>query len=100
MRAISLPFDPIDFLGNITFGTPLRIRSERATVFITRESRFLEAHLRPTKEVLLALLEKYCATGVDEISDPKIFAYRHFLKWGRRLLWHVALVHCKSYKQI
>ena len=55
---------------------------------------------RSAREVLLALLEKYRATGVDEISDPRIFRLRLFLKWVGCLVWHAALVHCKSYKQI
>jgi len=75
--------DQFDLLGHLTFGTPLRTRSERAAAFINRESRFLEAHPRPAQEVLLALLEKYRATGVDEISDPRIFRLPPFFEMGQ-----------------
>jgi hypothetical protein len=33
--------------------------------------------------VLLALLEKYRATGVDEISDPRIFRLPPFFEMGQ-----------------
>ena len=38
---------------------------------------------RPAQEVLLALLKKYHATGVDEISDPRIFRLRPFFEMGQ-----------------
>jgi len=75
--------DPFDLLGHLTFGTPLRTRSERAAAFINRDSRFIETHPRPVQEVLLALLEKYRATGVDEISDPRIFRLPPFFEMGQ-----------------
>ncbi|NLI41448.1 MAG: restriction endonuclease subunit R, partial [Caldisericales bacterium] len=75
--------DQFDLLGHLTFGTPLRTRSERAAAFINRESRFLQAQPKPAQEVLLALLEKYRATGVDEISDPRIFRLPPFFEMGQ-----------------
>jgi len=75
--------DQFDLLGHLTFGAPLRTRSERAAAFLNRESRFLKAHSRPAQEVLLALLEKYRATGVDEISDPRVFRLPPFFEMGQ-----------------
>lgn len=75
--------DQFDLLGHLSFGTLLLTSSERATAFIKRESRFLQAQSKPAQEVLLALLEKYRATGVDEISDPRIFRLPPFFEMGQ-----------------
>jgi len=75
--------DQFDLLGHLTFDTPLRTRSERAAAFLNRESKFLQAQPRPAQEVLLALLEKYRATGVEEISDPRIFRLPPFFEMGQ-----------------
>jgi type I restriction enzyme, R subunit len=75
--------DQFDLLGHLTFGTPLRTRSERAAAFLNRESRFLQAQPKPAQEVLLALLEKYRATGIEEISDPRIFRLPPFIEMGQ-----------------
>jgi hypothetical protein len=40
---------------------------------------------KPAQEVLLALLEKCSATGVDEISDPRIFRLPPFIEMGQAL---------------
>lgn len=39
--------DQFDLLGHLSFGTLLRTSSERATAFIKRESRFLQAQSKP-----------------------------------------------------
>lgn len=75
--------DQFDLLGHLTFDTPLRTRSERAAAFINRESRFLQMQPEAAQEVLLALLEKYRAAGVDEISDPRIFRLPPFFEMGQ-----------------
>jgi type I restriction enzyme R subunit len=75
--------DQFDLLGHLTFDTPLRTRSERATAFLNREARFLQNQPRPAQEVLLALLEKYRAVGIEEISDPRIFRLPPFLEMGQ-----------------
>ena len=75
--------DQFDLLAHLTFGTPLRSRSERAAAFLNRESKFLQAQPKAAREVLLALLEKYRATSVDEISDPRVFRLPPFLEMGQ-----------------
>lgn len=75
--------DQFDLLCNLTFDAPLRSRAERATAFINRESRFLNRHALPAREVVLALVEKYRAVGIDEVSDPRIFRLSPFLEMGQ-----------------
>lgn len=75
--------DQYDLLAHLTFGTPLRTRSERAAAFLNRESKFLQAQPKAAREVLLALLEKYRATSVEEISDPRVFRLPPFLEMGQ-----------------
>lgn len=72
-----------DLLCHLTFGSPLRTRSERATGFLNRESRFLGRHKPPAREIILALLEKYRAVGIDEISDPRVFRLSPFFEMGQ-----------------
>ena len=47
---------------------------------LTGESRFLQVQPKPAQEVLL---EKYRATDVDEISDPRIFRLSPFFEMGQ-----------------
>lgn len=75
--------DQFDLLGHLVFDTPLRTRSERATAFLNREARFIQNQARPAQEVLLALLEKYRAVGIEEISDPRIFRLPPFFEMGQ-----------------
>ena len=75
--------DQFDLLCHLAFGAPLRTRSERAAAFLNRESRFLGSYTPPAREVILALLEKYRALGIDEISDPRIFRLPPFLEMGQ-----------------
>ncbi len=75
--------DQYDLLCHLAFGAPLRTRSERATAFLNRESRFLSAYQPPAREVLLALLEKYRAVGIEEIGDPRVFRLSPFLEMGQ-----------------
>ena len=44
---------------------------------------FFRRNLKPAREVLLALLEKYRPTGVYEISDPRIFRLPPFFEMGQ-----------------
>jgi type I restriction enzyme R subunit len=75
--------DQFDLLCNLAFGTPIYTRSERAAAFINRESRFIDAHAQPAQQVILALLEKYRAAGIDEISDPRVFRLSPFFEMGQ-----------------
>ena len=75
--------DQFDLLGHLAFNAPLRTRSERATAFINRESRFVSRHQKPAQEVILALLEKYRAAGIEEINDARVFRVSPFSEMGQ-----------------
>ena len=45
--------DQFDLLCHLVFASPLHTRSERATAFVNRESRFLKAHKPDAQEVIL-----------------------------------------------
>jgi len=75
--------DQFDLLGHLAFNTPLRTRSERATAFVNRESRFLSGHKKPAQEVILALIEKYRAAGIEEINDARVFRVSPFAEMGQ-----------------
>ncbi|MBN1454157.1 MAG: DEAD/DEAH box helicase family protein [Anaerolineales bacterium] len=75
--------DQFDLLCHLVFASPLHTRSERAAAFVNRESRFLKAHKPDAQEVILALLEKYRAVGIDEISDPRVFRLSPFREMGQ-----------------
>jgi type I restriction enzyme R subunit len=75
--------DQLDLLAHLTFGTPLRTRSERATAFINRQSRYLESHAPPAREVILALLDKYRVGGINEVADARVFRLPPFLQMGQ-----------------
>jgi len=75
--------DQFDLLGYLTFDAPLRTRSERATAFINRESRFMNKHQKPAQEVISALLEKYRAAGIEEINDARVFRVSPFSEMGQ-----------------
>ena len=75
--------DQFDLLCHLTFNTPLRTRSERATAFLNRESRFLGGYNQAARDVILGLLDKYRSAGIDEICDPRIFRLSPFLEMGQ-----------------
>jgi type I restriction enzyme R subunit len=75
--------DWFDLLAHIAFGRPVRTRSERATAFTNREQRFIERHDRRAREVILALLDKYRARGIDEMADARVFELSPFREMGR-----------------
>jgi len=75
--------DQFDLLAHLTFSTPVYTRSERATAFLNREGRFIEQHTSPAQEVILGLLEKYRAAGIEEMTDPRVFRLPPFREMGQ-----------------
>lgn len=73
--------DAFDLLAHIAFGAPIRTRSERAQAFLNREQRFIERHAEEARRVILELLDKYCAGGIDQL-EPAIFGVSPFREWG------------------
>lgn len=73
--------DAFDLLAHIAFGSPIRTRSERAEAFLNREQRFLNRHAEDARRVILELLDKYRAGGIDQL-EPEIFGVSPFREWG------------------
>ncbi len=83
-EALDLPeTDPFDLLALLAFRRepPLR-RSERVARFRETQRAWLES-LRPEQRAVVeALLEKYRLSGVDEITNPRIFRLPPFKEMG------------------
>src|SRR5690606_21856286 len=73
--------DTFDLLCHIAFGRPIRTRDERAAAFRNREQAFIARHQEDARRVILELLEKYRAGGVDQL-EPEIFGVAPFREWG------------------
>ena len=75
--------DQYDLLAHLAFDAPIRTRRERAEAFVNRESRLLSGHAPPARDVILALVDKYRAAGIDEISVARVFRLPPFLEMGQ-----------------
>lgn len=75
--------DQFDLLAHLAFEAPIRTRRERAEAFVNREGRFLNRHAPPAREVILSLVDKYRAAGIEEISDARVFRLPPFLEMGQ-----------------
>jgi len=73
--------DTYDLLAHIAFGTPIRTRNERATAFLNREQGFIQRHSDEARRVILELVDKYRAGGVEQL-EPEIFGVSPFREWG------------------
>lgn len=73
--------DSYDVLAHLAFGTPIRTRSERAAAFLNREQDFIRRHLDNARRVILELLDKYRAGGIEQL-EPEIFGVSPFRDWG------------------
>jgi len=73
--------DTFDLLCHIAFGSPLRTRSERADAFANREQAFIRRHTEEARRVILELLDKYRAGGIDQL-EPEVFGVSPFREWG------------------
>jgi type I restriction enzyme R subunit len=76
-----LEADIYDLLANLAFEAPIRTRSQRATAFLNREQAFLRRHPERARKVLLELLDKYRAGGIEQL-EPEIFQVSPFREWG------------------
>jgi type I restriction enzyme R subunit len=73
--------DAFDLLAHIAFGAPIRTRSERADAFLNREQAFIRRHAEQARRVILELLDKYRAGGIDQL-EPEVFGVSPFREWG------------------
>ena len=53
------------------------------TAFVNREQRFLQKYDPQAREVILALLDKYRLSGVNEITSPDVFRLSPFREMGQ-----------------
>jgi len=74
--------DPYDILAHIAFGAPLISRNERSEWFVNNKEDLMKSFGESGKKIILDLLEKYRAEGVDNVVDPKVFDLPPFDKMG------------------
>ena len=74
--------DPFDLLAHIAFGAPLISRNERSEWFVNNKEDLMKSFGESGKRIILDLLEKYRAEGVDNVVDPKVFDLPPFDKMG------------------
>lgn len=75
--------DPFDVLAYLAFRRePILTRTERAKAFVDRESAWLAKFTSDERAVVKALLEKYRLSGVEEITNPRIFRLPPFNQMG------------------
>lgn len=75
--------DPFDVLAFLAFRRePIPSRTERAQALAAREGAWLAGFAPPERAVVEALLEKYRLSGVDEITNPKVFRLPPFKAMG------------------
>jgi type I restriction enzyme R subunit len=75
--------DAFDLLGHLTFDAPLITRGDRVEAFQNRQSGYVQRKNEDQREVLMALLEKYRAFGIEEATNAKIFNLPPFDQMGR-----------------
>jgi type I restriction enzyme R subunit len=75
--------DPFDVLAYLAFRhEPIPTRAERAQRFAEREGAWLADFAPAERAVVDALLDKYRLSGVDEITNPKVFRLPPFKAMG------------------
>jgi type I restriction enzyme R subunit len=75
--------DAFDVLAYLVFRRePIPTRTERAARFAEREGAWLDGFAPAERTVVEALLEKYRLSGVDEITNPKVFRLPPFRAMG------------------
>ena len=74
--------DTFDVLAHVTFGAPLLTRDERARAFLNKKKQIIEALGERGQYVILTLLEKYRAGGIEQITRPEVFEVPPFDKMG------------------
>jgi type I restriction enzyme R subunit len=73
--------DTFDVIAHIAFDAPLITRDERSKAFSLMKSDFINS-LGSGKDIILALLEKYRISGIENISNTKIYNTPPFDEMG------------------
>ncbi len=75
--------DPLDVLAYVAFQRqPIPTRAERVRHFVEREAGWLATLSADARAVVEALLDKYRLSGVDEITNPRVFRLPPFKAMG------------------
>lgn len=75
--------DKFDLLAHIAFGKAIHTRDERVDAFLNYEQQFLQSRTLEAQEVIVALLDKYRLTGVQEMVSPEVFRLSPFREMGQ-----------------
>lgn len=62
--------DPFDILCHLAFNTPLKTRRERAVAARRARADLFSEYGKEAREILEALLEKYCELGSQQLAIP------------------------------
>jgi type I restriction enzyme, R subunit len=65
--------DPFDLLCHVAFNAPLLTRKQRAEAAKRKVQTVFQAHGKTALTILDELLERYIESGVDEITDARVF---------------------------
>ncbi|MEZ4859734.1 MAG: type I restriction-modification enzyme R subunit C-terminal domain-containing protein [Caldilineaceae bacterium] len=74
--------DSFDLLAYLAYDKPLRTRTDRVQAFQQREESWLAEQSAQAREVILALLEKYELSGLQEMTNPRVFRVSPFREMG------------------
>ncbi len=74
--------DTFDVLAHVAFGAPILTRDERAKAFLDKKKQVVAAFGDNAQQVVISLLEKYRAGGVDQITRAEAFEVPPFDKMG------------------
>jgi len=75
--------DAFDAIAHIAFGAPILTRDERLQAFLNKKKQVLDALGPGAQLILLTLLEKYRAGGINQVVRSEVFDVPPFDKMGR-----------------
>ena len=75
--------DAFDAIAHIAFGAPMLTRDERARAFLNKKKQVFDALGSGAQLILLSLLEKYRAGGINQVVRSEVFDVPPFDKMGR-----------------
>nr|WP_269319813.1 type I restriction-modification enzyme R subunit C-terminal domain-containing protein [Sphingobium herbicidovorans] len=74
--------DPFDLLCHLAWNAPLTTRTERAQRLRAKEPDLFQRYGEEARRVIDALLEKYAATGPDQLSLPQALKVQPISDFG------------------
>ncbi len=83
--------DLLDVLLQLAWNQPAHTRAERARNAKESHRAEIDARSDTARAVLSALLDRYAAEGVDEVTSPKSSSFRRSPRWAPRAIWPQSL---------